>query len=298
MTALRIVTDSTADVPPRLAFGLQIAVVPCQVLWGEEVYRDGVDLQPQEFYEKLAGSAKLPKTSQPPMNRFVETYGQLLDGEGSEAVISIHVAGNLSGTVNAAWAAAQTRPDPSRIEVVDSGQVSMGLGWLVIEAARMAQAGYSRHDLSQAVSEMLPRLRAAAMIDTLENLYKGGRINQVTAALGTALQIKPLITIQAGQLEVAERIRTHSRAVRRLLALVRSWGPLARVAVMHTGAEQLARDLAASIENLAPDGEIMVEPAGAALTTHLGIGAVGVCAVAAVSREGREVDQDGQDHHR
>lgn len=296
--ALRIVTDSIADLPPQLASELQIAVVPCQVFWGEEVYRDGVDLQHQEFYERLARSAELPKTSQPPVSRFVETYGRLLDAEGSEAVISIHVAGNLSGTVNAAWAAAQTRPDPSRIEVIDSGQLSMGQGWAVIEAAKMAQAGSSRQDVSRAIHAMLPRLRAAAMIDTLENLYKGGRINQVTAALGTALQIKPLITIQAGQLEAAERIRTRSRALRRLVALVRGWGSLARVAVMHTGAEDLARDLAASIEDLAPDGDLMIGPAGTALTTHLGIGAVGVCAVLAASEEGRGAGQDGQDHYR
>ena len=296
--ALRIVTDSTADVPPQLASELQIAVVPCQVFWGEEVYRDGVDLQHQEFYERLARSAELPKTSQPPVSRFVETYGRLLDTEGGEAVISIHVAGNLSGTVNAAWAAAQTRPDPSQIEVIDSGQLSMGLGWAVIEAAKMAQAGSSRQQVSQAVHEMLPRLRGAAMIDTLENLYKGGRINQITAALGTVLQIKPLITIQAGQLEAAERIRTRSRALRRLVALVRGWGSLARVAVMHTGAEDVARDLAARIEDLAPDGDLLIGPAGTALTTHLGIGAVGVCAVLAASKEGREGGQDGQDHHR
>ena len=296
--ALRIVTDSIADLPPQLASELQIAVVPCQVFWGEEVYRDGVDLQHQEFYERLARSAELPKTSQPPVSRFVETYGRLLDAEGSEAVISIHVAGNLSGTVNAAWAAAQSRPDPSRIEVIDSGQLSMGQGWAVIEAAKMALAGSSRQDVSRAVHAMLPRLRAAAMIDTLENLYKGGRINQVTAALGTALQIKPLITIQAGQLEAAERIRTRSRALRRLVALVRGWGSLARVAVMHTGAEDLARDLAASIEDLAPDGDLLIGPAGTALTTHLGIGAVGVCAVLAASKEGRGAGQDGQDHYR
>jgi len=278
---VRIATDSTADVPPALAEALQIAVIPCQVFWGQEVYRDGVDLSRGEFFEKLARSADLPKTSQPPMNRFVETYSRLLDGGGSETVISIHVAGNLSGTVNAAWAAAQARPDPSQIEVVDSGQVSMGTGWAVIEAARMAQAGASRDEVSRAVRSMLPRLRAAAMIDTLDNLYKGGRISQVTAALGTVLQVKPLISIQDGHVEIPERVRTRSRALQRLVAMVRGWGPLMRVAVLHAGAEDLARELAAALEDLAPDGDMLIEPAGAALTTHLGLGAVGVCAIAA-----------------
>lgn len=281
MAVLRIATDSTADVPPALAAELQIAVIPCQVFWGSEVYQDGVDLPPEEFYERLAKSVDLPKTSQPSMSRFVETYRRLLDAEGSEAVISIHVAGNLSGTVNAAWAAAQTQTEPSRIEVVDSGQVSMGMGWAVIEAARMARAGAKRDDVSQAVHKMLPRLRAAAMIDTLENLYKGGRISQVTAALGTALQVKPLITIQNGQVAVTERVRTRSRALKRLVNMVQAWGPLAEVAVLHAKAEELGHELAAMIDGLAPYRGIMVEPAGLALTTHLGLGAVGVCAVVA-----------------
>lgn len=297
MAVLRIATDSTADVPAALAAELQIAVIPCQVFWGKEVYRDGVDLPPQEFYQKLARSVDLPKTSQPPVSRFVETYDRLLDMEGGEAVISIHVAGNLSGTVNAAWAAAQTRTDPSRIEVVDSGQVSMGMGWAVIEAARMAQAGATRTDISRAVDEMLPRLRAAAMIDTLENLYKGGRINQVTATLGTVLQVKPLIKIQSGQIEVTERVRTRSRALKRLMAMVRGWGPLAEVAVLHADAEELAQELAAMIADMAPYRGIMVEPAGLALTTHLGLGAVGVCAVVAGDGQQRVIGQDGQGYH-
>ena len=281
MSGLRIATDSTADVPPGLAADLQIAVVPCQVFWGEEVYRDGIDLAPGQFYEKLARSVDLPKTSQPPVSTFVETYHRLLDLEGSEAVISIHVAGNLSGTVNAAWTAAQTQRDPSRIEVIDSGQISMGIGWVVIRAARMARAGAMRDEISLSVREMLPNIRAAAMIDTLDNLYKGGRISQVTAALGTVLKVKPLISIQEGQVRVTERVRTRSRALKRLVSMVQSWGPLAEVAVLHTGAEGLAREFRDMIEDLAPYREIMVEPAGPALTTHLGLGAVGVCAVLA-----------------
>jgi len=277
--ALRIATDSTADVPATLAAELEITVIPCQVFWGSEIYQDGVDLSPREFYERLARSADLPKTSQPLVSRFVEAYRHLLDVEGCEAVISIHVAGNLSGTVNGAWSAAQAQTDPSRIEVIDSGQVSLGFGLAVIEAARLARKGFPRSEVSRAVHGMLPRLRAAAMIDTLENLYKGGRISQVTAALGTALQVKPLITIQAGHVEVVERVRTRARALKRLAAMVRGWGSLAQVSVLHTGAEGLAHEFAASIADWAPDREIMVEPVGPALTTHLGLGAVGVCAI-------------------
>ena len=281
MSLLRVATDSTADVPAALAADLDIAVIPCQVSWGEEVYWDGVDLAPRRFYERLSRSADLPKTSQPPVSRFVEAYRHLLDTESSADIVSIHVAGNLSGTVNAAWTAAQAQTEPSRIEVIDSGQVSMGMGWAVIAAARMARAGATRDQVSRSVRDMLPNLRAAAMIDTLDNLYKGGRINQVTAALGTALQVKPLISIQEGQIRVTERVRTRSRALKRLVAMVQSWAPLDEVAVLHADAEGLAGELASMIQHLAPYPEIMIEPAGLALTTHLGLGAVGVCAVRA-----------------
>jgi DegV family protein with EDD domain len=284
MGRVKIATDSTADVPAALALELDIAIVPCQVFWGQDAYLDGVDLTPGAFFEKLAHSSELPRTSQPRLSEFVDTYRRSLEVDENEAVISIHVAGNLSGTVNAAWAAAQTLPDPSRVEVIDSGQVSMGLGWAVIEAARLARSGAMRTEISGAVRDLLPRLRAAAMIDTLDNLYKGGRINQVTAALGTMLQVKPLIAIQSGQVKVADRVRTRSRALQRLEAMVRGWGPVTEAIVLHTGAEKLAQDLASLLRDLTPGRQMMVGPAGTALTSHLGLGAVGVCALLAANR--------------
>jgi DegV family protein with EDD domain len=283
MGRVRIATDSIADVPAGLASDLDIAIVPCQVFFGQEVYADGVDLSPEAFYDRLARSPELPRTSQPPVSRFVETYRRLLDAEQAEAVISIHVAGNLSGTVNAAWAAAQMLPDPSRVEVIDSGQVSMGLGWAVIEAAKVAQAGAPQTTVSRIVRESLPWLRAAAMIDTLDNLYRGGRINQVTATLGTVLQIKPLIRIQGGQVEIVDKVRTRSRALKRLESMVRDWGMPEALAVLHTSAEELAQDLAGLLQDLLPDRQLLIAPAGSALTSHLGLGAVGVCALVAAN---------------
>lgn len=281
MQQVRIATDSTADIPASYLSELEIAVVPVQIIWGQEVYLDGVDLSPLVFYEKLARNSGIPRTSQPPVSRFVETYRQLLEAGEGATVVSIHLAGNLSGTLNAAWAAAQTLPEPSRVEVVDSGQVSMGMGWAVIEAAKLARAGATQGEISRAVRAILPRLRTLAMIDTLDYLYKGGRISQVTAALGTALQLKPLISIQTGHVEIVAKARTRLRALKRLESMVRDWGPLAEVVVLHTGAARLAEDLAGRLWDLAPDRQIAVEPAGSALATHLGLGAVGVCALAA-----------------
>ena len=173
----------------------------------------------------------------------METYRRLILDQDAAAVLSIHVASSVSGTVNAAWAAAQTLSDPARVAVIDSGQLSMGLGLAVLEAARLARAGATADEVSHAVRGMLPRLWAAAMIDTLENLYKGGRIRSVTAAFGQMLRIKPLIVIHEGEIRVVEKVRTRSRALMRLEALVHGWGSLAEALVLHTGAEALAREL-------------------------------------------------------
>ncbi|MGD9048119.1 MAG: DegV family protein [Anaerolineae bacterium] len=281
MSRVRIATDSTADIPASFVSELEIAVVPIQIIWGQEVYQDGVELSLLAFSERLGRNSELPRTSQPPVSQFVETYRRLLEAGEGTTVVSIHLPGNLSGTLNAAWAAAQTLPEPSRVEVIDSGQVSMGMGWAVIEAAKLAQAGATQGEIGRAVRAMLPRLRTLAMIDTLDYLYKGGRISQVTAALGTALQLKPLIAIQSGHVEIVAKARTRLRALKRLESMVRDWGPLAEVVVLHTGATKLAENLADQLSDLSPDGQIAAEPAGSGLATHLGLGAVGVCALAA-----------------
>lgn len=279
MRRVGVVTDSTADVPIHLAAELGIEVVPCQVSFGGEVYRDGLDLAPEAFYRRLAQSSELPRTSQPSVSSFVEVYRGLLEQENCEAVVSIHVAGNLSGTVNSAWAAAQAMPEPWRIQVLDSGQVSMGTGWAVIEAARAAQGGGTGDEVAARVCSSLPRLRTVAMIDTLENLYKGGRINQFSAAVGTVLQIKPMVSLQSGEVSVWGKVRTRSRALNALVDQAQGWGRVREVAVLHSGAQDLLAALAQRLQVLFPGKDMMVLPAGPALTTHLGLGAVGICAL-------------------
>lgn len=283
MSQIRIVTDSTADVPDDLAAELEISIVPCQIRFGQTTYRETVDFTRQEYFDMLANSPVLPHTSLPALGDFVETYRGLLDREQAQGIVSIHVAGNFSGTLNGAWTAAQQVSDPSRIEVIDSGSVSMGMGWVVIEAARMARAGATQPEISQAVQALLPRSKTAAMIDTLENLYQGGRINQISAVLGTALQIKPLLNIQGGEVTVWGKVRTRTKALKRLVAEVRGWGPLVEMAVLHGGAEELAHELAEPLQDLVPADRMRVQPAGSALVSHLGLGAVGVCGLTASS---------------
>lgn len=281
MRQIGVVTDSTSDVPPDLAAELGISVVPAQVIFGETTYQDGVDLSAQSFYDKMAQSPELPRTSQPPVQAFVETYRRLLDREGCQAIFSIHLARTLSGTLNAAWAAAQSLPDPSRIEIVDSGQVSMALGWAVVTAARVAKSGATRAQVGAAVQRALPRLRTVAMIDTLENLYKGGRIRLFSAALGTVLQIKPLVSLQAGEISVWSKVRTRSRALNALVARIQEFGPVEEIAVLHAGVPDLVQVLAGRLRETLPGQEMRVMPAGSALVSHLGLGAVGACVLLA-----------------
>lgn len=282
MSQVRVVTDSTADIPGDVASRLGISVVPCQVAFGDEVYRDGIDLTPGEFYHKMAGSDKVLRTSGPIVHDFVETYHSLLEEEGAEHILSIHVAGTLSGTLNSAWAAVQTLPDPERVHLVDSGQVSMGLGWVAIHAARVAQQDATLAQVAAAAHATIPRVRVAAMVDTLENLYRGGRISIISAALGSVLEIKPLLSIGGGDVTVWGKVRTRSRALRALVSRVHEWGPLEDVAVLHIGAPTLLEELSVRVQEILAGQEMIVAPAGAALSSHLGLGTVGVCAVQSV----------------
>jgi DegV family protein with EDD domain len=274
---VRIVTDSTADVPQDIAAALGIAVVPCLVYVGEEQYQDGLDLEPEAFFQIRAQNSRRARTAHPPVASFLETYQRLLAEDRVEKLLSIHIAASLSGTLNSAWAAAQMLPDPSRVEIIDTGQLSMGAGWAVIEAARAAQNGTTPRGVQDLVDGLLPRLRAAVVVDTLDDLFRGGRISQLSALLGTALQIKPLLSIQAGRVSIVRRVRTQSRALRHLANLVQGWGPLAELAVLHTGAPVQAQALAEELQKALPEPDMIVRPAGAALATHLGLGAIGVC---------------------
>lgn len=277
MGRIGIVTDSTADIPEHLATELGITVIPCQVTFGDRTYLDGVDLSPEAFYAKLARSRELPHTSQPPVQAFLATYRRLLDEEQCQAIFSIHVAGTLSGTLNAAWAAAQALPYPAQVEVIDSGQVSMALGWVVIEAARAALSAEDRAEVRAAIRSALARLRTVAMIDTLENLYRGGRIRLFSAAVGTVLQIKPLVSLEDGKITVWSKVRTRSRALNALVARIQELGPLQELAILHAGAQDLVQVLGERLRETLSDREMLVLPAGAALVTHLGLGAVGAC---------------------
>jgi DegV family protein with EDD domain len=273
---IKVVTDSAADVPSELAQRLDITVLPCYVIFGSEVYRDGVDLTPREFYDKLATSPILPTTSQPPLGLFVETYQNLL--QESEGIVSIHIASTLSGVFNAAHVAADAL-SAAPIVVIDSQQLSMGAGWQVIMAAQAAQEGHTLTEVVSLVQTIQPRARAAAMLDSLEHVRRSGRISQVTALMGTALKIKPLLQILTGEVAPVATVRTRGKALRRLTDLMAAQGSFKELCVAHADAAEAAQEVVEKLSTVHPRERLLICQVGAAVTTHLGLGAVGVCGV-------------------
>jgi len=275
---VKIVTDSTADIPEELAAELEITIVPCNVHFGLETYRDGLELSKEEFYARLKTSPTLPTTSAPAVGLFEATYEKL--ASETDQILSIHVASALSAIYNSAHLGAEA-VSGVEITLIDSGQVSMGLGWLVIAAARAAQEGQPLAQIGALVEHMRPRVRVFAALDTLEYLRKGGRVGKTVAALGTLLNIKPLVEVRDSAVLPLERVRTRRRSIQRLIELVAELGPLEELAVLHTNAPQEAQRLAEEISFLHPLERILIAEAGVIIGTHAGPNGLGVACIVA-----------------
>jgi DegV family protein with EDD domain len=278
MGKVKVVADSTADIPEELAAELEITIVPCNVHFGLETYRDGLELSKEEFYAKLKTSSTLPTTSAPAVGLFEATYEKL--ASETDQILSIHVASALSAIYNSAHLGAEA-VSGVEITLIDSGQVSMGLGWLVIAAARAAQEGQPLAQIGALVEHMRPRVRVFAALDTLEYLRKGGRVGKTVAALGTLLNIKPLVEVRDSAVLPLERVRTRRRSIQRLIELVAELGPLEELAVLHTNARQEAQRLAEEISFLHPLERILIAEAGVIIGTHAGPNGLGVACIVA-----------------
>jgi DegV family protein with EDD domain len=275
---VKIVTDSTSDIPAELVTELGITIVPSYVMFGTESYRDGVELSREQFYEKLTSARVIPSTAAPPPDVYLEVYRRL--SEETEEMVSIHLASRYSGIYNSAAVAAQG-VSGARIAVVDSEQVTMGYGWLVVAAAEAAQRGASLDEIVALVHAMKPRARVLAALGTLEYLRRGGRVDWMRATVGTLLRIKPIIEVRLGQVNLVERARTLRRSLGRLLVLVQELGRLERAIVLHTNAPDLASGFADELQRVMPNWERSIEQAGVTIASHAGPGAVGVACVTA-----------------
>ncbi|MGE5483955.1 MAG: DegV family protein [Ignavibacteriales bacterium] len=272
--AVKIVTDSTCDLPRELVAQHDVTVVPLRVSWDNQTFRDGIDFTPAEFFARLEKSESLPKTSQPSVGDFADVYRTLV--RAGHSVVSIHVSSKLSGTCDCARAASAMVD--GEIHVVDSENVSLGLGFQALEAARAAISG-SVDEVMKVVSSVKRSVRLVCCLRTLEYLRKGGRIGELAAFLGSLLSVKPLIGVEKGYLVSTDKARGFRQAMTRMVDGVVAGVPKgARVVagVMHAAARDTADWLQAEVYNRLRPVEVHVIETGAVVGTYAGPGAVGV----------------------
>ncbi|MBN1439212.1 MAG: DegV family protein [Anaerolineales bacterium] len=276
------VTDSTSDVPPDDAERFGVEIVPAMIMFGGKSYRDGVDISRSELYRKMTAQRILPTTSTPSVNAFEEAFEKVLS-RGVQKILSIHLASSLSGIFNSASIAA--RRFPGRVEVMETGQVSLGTGFQILAAAEAAAGGAPLDALRKTILEARKRARLVALIESLTHLSHSGRLPALVAGIGDFLQIKLLISLYEGTVSRVAQVRTQTRGLAALVEQVRSWGPVERLAIAHANARQLADglipQLAGSIQGL---GRVLKETTRVievtpAIGVHIGPGAVGVIAI-------------------
>ncbi len=279
--AIRIVTDSTADIPAEEAKALGITVVPLTVFFGEDAYLDGIDLDNATFYQKLQSSKVTPRTSQPSPAAFMEAFTNLIN-EGADSILAILVSAKLSGTYQSARTGRDSLPDDVRkisIEIVDSQTVSMGMGYAVMQAAKEAQQGDSLEEIQTRLLSRLARTRILFVLGTLEYLKRGGRIGGAKAMLGNMLSVKPILAIKNGEVVGIEQPRTRSRANARIAQLVGEMGQFEHLVIVESETEA-GQELARVLKDVYPH-EISTYKLGAAVGTYAGPGTAGVVLVTA-----------------
>jgi len=280
MKKVAIITDSSAYLPDEIVKELGLHVVPLTLHWDGESYRDGEDIRAEEFYERLAASNTIPTTSQTTVGEFDKLFKSLLD-EG-RPVFALLVSSGISGTVESAFQA-QKNFEGASLEVMDSQLISMALGLMVIEVARAAKNGASLAECKALAEELYPKIGVLFTVDTLKYLNKGGRINTAKRLMGAALNIKPIMEIRDGKIELVESVRTRKKAVKRMLDLAEKGidgrEPV-RISTFHAAAEVANEALMAeAVERFKPI-ETVTTFVSPVVGTHTGPGTVSIAYLA------------------
>jgi DegV family protein with EDD domain len=271
---VKVVTDSTCDIPAHLARDFDITVVPIYVVFGENAYRDRVDLGEEEFYERLVHDQLVPSTSVPAPNDFAEVYNRL--AEEADEIISIHLTAKESGTYNSALLAKELVTKPCRIEVIDSSSVSMGFGITVLAASRKAREGASLDEVLELSRRYLSKSHLLIMVDTLKYVIRGGRLSKPHGILGSVLKVRPLLVMKEGHLSLSGVARTRAKALERLYEFARSFPKVVEFAVAYTTSHEDAQELADRLRAVFPKATCHITRVGPSLGTHAGPGAMGV----------------------
>ena len=280
--AIKVVTDSTSDLPADVAESLGIEVVPLNVHFGSDVYKDRVNLMPDTFYDKLINGDVLPTTSQPSVGEFIDVYERL--GSDADGIVSVHISEKLSGTMNSARLASQQANADCPIEVVDTFQVSMGVGICAMEAAEVANSGGNMNQVILAARNAVTRSQCFFMLETLEFLQKGGRIGKAQALIGNLLKIRPMLMLQEGEVHPLGRERTRRKGIAKLVDTVEELAPISGLAVMYSTGPYEAQTLAQNVSKFMIEGrEPMVLQIGPVIGTYAGPDTLGIALISAKS---------------
>lgn len=276
MSAIRIVTDSTADIPAQLCKDLGIEVVPLKVHFGEETFVDGVTIHAEQFYEKLTQSSKLPTTSQPSPADFIDVYTKLM-AESDCEIISIHLSSALSGTYQSAVLAKSMLEHNEKLHIVDSKSASYGFGSLVAAAARAGATGISAAECLKLIQRLRKDTGLFFVVDTLEYLQKGGRIGKASAMLGSLLNIKPILSLDNdGVVYSVDKVRGQKKAMARVVEMLKSNIPEGnfQLGIAHANALHAADELAELLRQHFQIDDILYTSIGPVIGTHVGPGTV------------------------
>ena len=270
-----IVTDSTSDIPPDLLEKYVIFQIPADLILENKTYLDGFDISRNEFYEKLPTLKHLPTTASPSAGRFQDLYQKVFE-KGYSEIISIHAASNLSGIYNSARLAALEFKEP--IEVIDSQQLSLGLGFQVLQAAEDAIKGYPPESIIKGIQSIRSRLAVFALLDTFEYIHRSGRVSWAKARIGSLLNIKPVVELKAGKVINRGMARTRKKGIQILGDILIGLGPLEKLSVLHTNAEREGEDF---INHFSPNHihHPLLVNVTTIIGTHVGPNGIGFAAV-------------------
>lgn len=276
-----IVTDSTSDIPPAMAEALGIEVVPLTLMFGEEAFRDNLDMTPEQFYERLPRSSQLPTTSQPSPIEYMNVYRSIKERYPDCEILSIHISSGLSGTYQSAMLAkSMLEEEGEGITVVDSLSASYGFGMMVVHAARMAAERKQLQEILESIESLRQSRKLYFLVDTLEYLQKGGRIGKASAILGTLLNIKPILSIDSeGIIYAVEKVRGRKKAVARMIELFKAdlqGVNKVNVAVGHTAEPQTGQEFLNELSGHFTLEETVLTNVGPVVGSHVGNGTLAV----------------------
>jgi DegV family protein with EDD domain len=272
---VKIVTDSTADIPAELAAQFDITTIPLYVQFGVDSFRDRVDITEDDFYFRLQNGPVHPTTAQPSPQDFADAFDRI--AEGADGIVSVHLSEKMSGTISSALQGAKMMKNPVPVEVVDSTFTSMATGLVTLTAARLAQAGYDLQSVAAAARDSVTKITLLVLFDTLKYIARGGRIGRAKALMGSVLNVKPLLDIQGGEFVPVSQVRSRNKGVERLVDLVKNAGhSIVDLSVVHSTTPDEAKALVKRLAEFVPMDKIHLARIGPVLGAHGGPGVLAV----------------------